>query len=152
MQTSTNNVNNIWALLQTTGRKVEPNIALCENQNIKTHNRTTQKAQNNEQQEPQVYSGACELKTMNNKNPRWIQVLENSKQWTTKTPGEFRCLWTQNNEQQEPQVNSGACELKTMNNKNPRWIQVLEKFLLLIRHPRQMINNYRNNAVYLAIW
>ena len=31
MQTSTNNVNKTWALLQTTGGKDEPNIVLCGN-------------------------------------------------------------------------------------------------------------------------
>ena len=33
MQTSTNNVNKTWALLQTTGGKDEPNIVSCGNGN-----------------------------------------------------------------------------------------------------------------------
>ena len=48
MQTNTNNVNETWALLHTTGGKDEPNIVFMQTsqhdtQNVMTHNRTTQK-------------------------------------------------------------------------------------------------------------
>jgi hypothetical protein len=40
--TNTNNINETWALLQTTGGKDEPNIILFGTKNAKIHNRTTQ--------------------------------------------------------------------------------------------------------------
>ena len=59
-QTNTNNVNKTCTLLQTTGGKDEPNIIFLlrkshrtsqhGTQNVKTHNKTTQKKQKNKKQ------------------------------------------------------------------------------------------------------
>ena len=60
-QANTNNVNKTWAFIQTTGSKDEPNIVFIRKslrtsqhgtQNIKTHNRTTQKTKKTEQHVP----------------------------------------------------------------------------------------------------
>ena len=60
-QANANNINKTWTLLQTTGGKNEPNIVSKRRsqrksqhgtKNVKTHNRTTQKAKKDEQQGP----------------------------------------------------------------------------------------------------
>jgi hypothetical protein len=76
-QTNTNNVNKTWDLLQTTGGKNEPNIVFMrksqrtsqhETQNVKTHNRTTQKLKRWATRTPPKKRG-------------WTQVLVKGKQF-----------------------------------------------------------------------
>ena len=58
-QPNTNNINKTWALLQTTGDKDEPKIVTyitTRIQNVKTHNRTTQKYKKDEQHGPHQLS------------------------------------------------------------------------------------------------
>ena len=69
MQTKTNNVNKIWALLQTTADDLRNEyrfyveIVADVTQNVKTHNRTTQKTKNRSNTDSTkksgVNSGAC---------------------------------------------------------------------------------------------